>query len=322
LAVTKTDNSATYIPGNNITYQIVVTNNGPNNATGFNITDTVPAVINVATVNCAPSGTASCGTNASSGNNIAFNGAKINAGAGNKLTITISGSINAGAAGNLVNTANIVMSGGGDVTDPNLANNSATDTDTPIYAVDLSITKDDGVTTYAAGGSLTYTIVVTNNSTTAVTGVVVNDSMPSQIQSWNWTCASAGGATCTANGTGNINDTVNLPGGSSVTYTVNANIAGGASGNLTNTATVNLPSGYIDTNTANNSATDTDGPGVDLQVTKNISGVTAYTPGSFCPPGSDRPGRRRTAAPIRADRRPRPGSRAAPGSSGPPPPGA
>jgi len=61
-------------------------------------------------------------------------------------------------------------------TDTNAGNNTSTDTDSP--AVDLQITKDDGVATYAPGGTLTYTIVVTNPSTFTVNGVTVTDSFP------------------------------------------------------------------------------------------------------------------------------------------------
>ena len=49
------------------------------------------------------------------------------------------------------------------VTDPNLANNSATDTDTLTPQADLAITKSDGVTSVAPGQPTTYTIVVSNN---------------------------------------------------------------------------------------------------------------------------------------------------------------
>ena len=45
----------------------------------------------------------------------------------------------------------------------------------------------------------------------------------------------------TASGSGNINDTVNLPVGATITYTLIANIASGATGTLVNTATVTAP---------------------------------------------------------------------------------
>ena len=63
--------------------------------------------------------------------------------------------------------------------------------------------------------------------------------MPAAIASDTFTAVATGGASgFTASGSGNINDTVNLPVGSTITYTVVANISGSASGNLVNTATV------------------------------------------------------------------------------------
>lgn len=123
-------------------------------------------------------------------------------------------------------------------------------------AADLSITKTDGATTYAAGGTTTYTIVASNAGPDPVTGALVADIFPPGITSANWTCAGAGGGTCTAASSGNISDTVNLPVGGSVTYTVTANISGSATGNLVNTATVAPPAGVTDPVPANNSATD------------------------------------------------------------------
>jgi hypothetical protein len=68
----------------------------------------------------------------------------------------------------------------------------------------------------------------------------------------------AGGGTCTASGSGNINDTVNLPSGGSVAYTVSALINAAATGTMSNTATVAAPGGVTDPAPGNNAATDTD----------------------------------------------------------------
>jgi|GEM_PF-1730217 len=160
-------------------------------------------------------------------------------------------------------------------------NPKSTPTPTPVIppvAVDLQITKDDGATTYAAGGTLTYSLVVSNIGSNAVTGATVTDAFPSQISSANWTCNPGAGASCTTSGADNISDTVNIPAGQSVTYTVVAGISNSASGSLSNTATVSVPATYTDSNTANNSATDTNSPAVDLQITK-YNGVTLYVPG-------------------------------------------
>jgi uncharacterized repeat protein (TIGR01451 family) len=147
----------------------------------------------------------------------------------------------------------------------------------PVSA-DLAITKDDGVTTYVSGGTLTYTIVVSNNGPDNVSNAAVTDNFPAQVASATWTCVGASGATCTASGSGNISDPVNLPAGSSLTYTVNVTISTGVTGDLTNTATVS--SAIADPATGNNSSTDTDTQFIlaDLAITKTDL-VTTYVPG-------------------------------------------
>src|SRR5262249_54921740 len=73
-----------------------------------------------------------------------------------------------------------------------------------------------------------------------------------------WTCASAGGATCAPGPTsGNISDTVNLPLGGSVTYTLSGQVATNAS-SLSNTAAIAPPTTIFDPDTSNNTATDAD----------------------------------------------------------------
>ncbi|MBV8545648.1 MAG: DUF11 domain-containing protein, partial [Acidobacteria bacterium] len=82
--------------------------------------------------------------------------------------------------------------------------------------------------------------------------------------------------TCTASGSGNINNTVNLPSGGSVTYTATCTISTLATGTLSNTATVTAPAGVTDPTPGNNSATDTDtlsaAPGANVSGTKTVTG--------------------------------------------------
>ena len=124
-------------------------------------------------------------------------------------------------------------------------------------AADLAITKTDGVTTATPGGSVTYTITASNAGPSSVTGATVADTFPAAL-TCTWTCVGAGGGTCTAAGSGNINDTVNLPAGGSVTYTASCTISPSATGTLVNTATVQRLAASPIPNPANNSATDTD----------------------------------------------------------------
>src|SRR5205814_2277474 len=158
-------------------------------------------------------------------------------------------------------------------------NNSATGRETGRERADLAVTKTDGVNVATAGGSVTYTITASNAGPSDASGVTVADALPAVLTA-TWTCVGAGGGTCTASGSGNINDTVNLPAGGSVTYTVSAAIRGSASGSLSNTATVAAPAGVTDPTPGNNSATDTDtvSSRADLAVTKT-DGVTVATAG-------------------------------------------
>ena len=63
------------------------------------------------------------------------------ASAGNSVVFTLTGTTLSSATGDLVNTATVTAPSG--TTDPNLANNSATDIDTTAPVDDLSITKSD-----------------------------------------------------------------------------------------------------------------------------------------------------------------------------------
>ncbi len=275
IAVTKTDGVVSVAPGTTTTYTIVVTNNGPGNVAGATLTDIMPAAIISDNFTAVGAGGASGFTAAGAGNindTVAMP-------AGSTITYTVVADISASATGNLVNTANATVPAG--TTDTNPANNSATDTDALAAQADLSITKSDGTISAAPGTTTTYVIVVANGGPSDVVGATVSDVMPAAIISANFTAVASGGASgFTAVGAGNINDTVDMPLGSTITYTVVANISAGATGNLVNTATVAAPAGVSDSNPGNNSATDTDTltATADLSITKT-DGVVAIAQG-------------------------------------------
>ncbi|HLX23944.1 MAG TPA: DUF11 domain-containing protein [Usitatibacter sp.] len=271
LAITVTDGVTTATPGGSVTYTITASNLGPVTATGATVVDTFPAALTV-TWTCVGAGGGTC-TASGSGN---INDS-VNLPPGGSVTYTASAVISAAATGTLSNTAAIAVPGG--VTDPNPGNNSATDTDTLGANADLAITVTDGVTTATSGGSVTYTITASNAGPSNATGATVADTFPASL-TVTWTCVGAGGGTCTASGSGNINNTVNLPAGGSVTYTASATISAGATGTLSNTATIAAPGGVTDPNPGNNSATDSDtlAASADLAITVT-DGVTTATAG-------------------------------------------
>ncbi len=153
-----------------------------------------------------------------------------------------------------------------------------------LAAVDLSISKDDAVTQATPGRSVIYTIVASNSTPIDVPSVSVTDSFPDEL-TCSWTSGATGGATGNTSSSGDLNDTVNMPAGSSVTYTVTCAIDPAATGTLSNTAMISSP--YIDDQLANNNAIDDDTvlvPEADLSVTQvdapdpvNVRDALAYT---------------------------------------------
>jgi uncharacterized repeat protein (TIGR01451 family) len=145
-------------------------------------------------------------------------------------------------------------------------------------SADLNISVTDGKTAVVAGTTNIYTIVVGNAGPSYVTGAVVKDTFPATFTGVTFTASGAGGATgFPLSGSGNINNTVTLPPGSSITYKASGKMSAAATGTVSNTATVTAPSGITDPSLANNSATDTDNITIssDLKVTVNDGKATA-----------------------------------------------
>ena len=269
LAISKTDGVTSATPGGSVTYTIVASNAGPSNAPGSTVTDTFPASL-TCTWTCAGAAGGTCAA-AGSGN---INDV-INLPSGGSATYTANCSISAAASGTLSNTATVAAAAG--VTDPTPGNNSATDTDTLTVIADLSISKTDGQSSVVAGTSTTYTIVSSNAGPQAIVGAIVADTFPAAL-TCIWTCAGTGGGTCTAAGSGNISDVVNLPSAASVTHTANCAVAAATPNGtvISNTATVAVPAGASDPSPGNNSATDTTTviAGAGVSGTKTVSGST------------------------------------------------
>lgn len=145
----------------------------------------------------------------------------------------------------------------------------AQDTDTPTATptpvsieADLAITKDNGIAMYSAGSVLTYQIIVSNSGPAPVTGAIVRDNLPTQFSDWSWICtaqnAGASGCDAVARSPVNFSDTVDLPSGASIQYTVTVQVLKTASGELVNTAEVITPAANIERDPSNNIASDTD----------------------------------------------------------------
>jgi uncharacterized repeat protein (TIGR01451 family) len=115
-------------------------------------------------------------------------------------------------------------------------------------------------------GTITYTITLSNSGSSALDGVVVSDSLSPNpaLADDTFTATETGGAsgfTASATGAGfnDINDTVDLPGDSSITYTVVADFNDDVCNfGISNTATLTPPVGVTLGANSNTSATDSD----------------------------------------------------------------
>lgn len=271
LDITKTDGVANATPGTQITYTIVAGNAGPNDAAGTTVADTFPASL-TCTWTCAASAGSSC-TAAGSGdiNDV------ITLLTGGNATYTATCDIDPAATGSLSNTATVTPDAS--ITDGNMANNSATDTDTLDPSADLAISKTDNQTSHTPGTPVSYTIVAENIGPSAVGDAAVSDTFMAPLQNCSWTSVATGGATGNSSANGNLADTLDMPVGSSVTYDVTCDVDAAATGTLSNTATISSAT-VADPAAGNDSATDTStlGASADLAISKTDN-QTEHTAG-------------------------------------------
>jgi uncharacterized repeat protein (TIGR01451 family) len=253
LSITKTDSPDPVQVGQNLTYTITVTNNGPNSATGVTVTDTLPA--GVTFVSATPSQGSCSGTST-----VTCNLGTLGNGVSANVTIIVTPTV----TGTISNTASVTSG----VTDPNTGNNSSTASTTvnpvPPTNADLSITKTDSPDPVPnVGENLTYTITVTNNGPATATGVVMTDTLPSTV-SWISSTPTQGSCSGTTTVTCNLGT---LSNGASATITIVV-MTNPPAGMISNTASVT--GNQTDPNTANNTATQTTNVG-DVSRLINIS---------------------------------------------------
>ncbi|WP_374295226.1 GEVED domain-containing protein, partial [Acinetobacter sp.] len=248
--------------GSNIFYQIKVTNNGPRGIGGTStgtasFTDSVPS--NITALQVVTTGTTECPAPTISGQTVSgtFSGAS-----GASCTYVIQGT--ASTTGSITNTASVSTTGVNDAVSTNNTSSVSLTISTP--QTDLTITKTDNATTSYNDTDTTYTIVVSNAGSNAADGAIFKDPAVTGLTKNTISCTAAGGATCptiTDNATGiaAIESASGLaiptlPSGGSVTFSIRARVTAN-SGSVSNTATIDVPSGVTDSNTANNTATDT-----------------------------------------------------------------
>ena len=225
LALTQTG-PASVGAGGQATYNVTVTNNGPNAALNVVLGDPMPAGVILASVtgDCTsfPCTFASLGSTASK-----------------TATVTYALPTGYDTANPLVNTASVT----GDTEDPNAANNTASVTTAVTSSADLAVAMT-GPANLDASGSISYTISVTNNGPSMAQSVSVADATPAGLTFVSNTGDCTSAFPCTF---------ASLASGATKTIAATFTVPDGyAQANIVNTA--NVSSSTADPVSGNNSA--------------------------------------------------------------------
>ncbi|MGL5111246.1 MAG: gliding motility-associated C-terminal domain-containing protein, partial [Flavobacterium sp.] len=165
----KTVSNANPSEGETITYSLKVTNNGPSDASGVTLVDILPAGLTYLSNNQ--------GSDYNYGSGIWTLGAL---GLGETKTLNIVVLINSGAAGKTI--VNTTTPAKGNQSDPSSLGDDLVETINVKNGADIFLTKVVSNATPNIGDVVTYTVTVTNKSTTLVTNLVVKDQLPAGLQ--------------------------------------------------------------------------------------------------------------------------------------------
>ncbi|HVK15285.1 MAG TPA: DUF11 domain-containing protein, partial [Gemmataceae bacterium] len=166
------------------------------------------------------------------------------------VTYTVTVRVNPAAVGLLVNAVTATVPQG--IIDPDLTNNTATDTDTLIPTADLRVRKTSNWLVVSPGGSLTYIIRVTNLGPSTVTGFQLTDVFPAAFTPNTFTPSAGTFDPATGTWTG-----LTLATGQTVVLRVAGRVAPTATGRLVNSVRVSPAQGLVDPNLSNNFAAHT-----------------------------------------------------------------
>lgn len=260
LAVTKTVNNLTPLVGSTVVFTVTARNVGAMDATGVKVDDLLPSgFTHVSSLVSVGSYDYTTG---------AWSIGSLPAGASATLSVTatIRGS------GNYTNTAVI----GGDQSDNDLSNNTASAVATPgAVLVDLSVQKTVDNAKPRFGDNVVFTITAHNEGTNAATAVTVTDLLPSGYTFVN--ASISNGNYSVSSGIWNIGS---FAGGATATLVITATVK--PTGTYANTATIT--GSDPDPVPGNNSATVTPAPNagtVDLSIAKTVTSAGTFTGDPF-----------------------------------------
>lgn len=274
LTISKT-HTGNFVAGEENDFTIAVTNNGPSAApiNAITVTDTLPGNLVYVTGGSVDWSCSEAGGTVTCKNNVAIASLETKS-----FILTVEAEST--ARGTTTNTAEVSST----TPDPDLTNNSSTDSPNIIGEADLGVTKTHVGTAFTAGGTEQYTLTVTNAGPSADSPTyTVTDTLPAELTyvsaSGDMSCTNTPNpqvVTCTG---GEI-----AANGPAQSVTITVQVSASATGTINNSATVAVPAGTTDPNSANNTGNDSVSvePNADLSLTKQHTGnLTAGTNESY-----------------------------------------
>ena len=253
LSLTKAVDDAGPPEGGTVDYTVVLANAGPDGVTAVEVTDALPGGVTFLS-SVATRGSYSSGTGV-------WSVPGLFAGAADTLMITAT--VDPGTGGTtIVNAASVTAS---DLPDPNPGNESDSAAVT-VEGADLGVVKTIDDPLPPEGGTITYTVVLTNDGPDPATDVQIDDLLPAGVTY----VSSAVTQGFYISGTG-VWILASIPPASADTLTITATVDPGTTGStIVNTATITA-SDQDDGNPANDVASASlTVPGADLGIAKTV----------------------------------------------------
>lgn len=250
LSVTKGDSPDPVIAGEQLTYTITVSNDGPSTASNVVVSDHLDGDVSVISVSGSDGASCQAGVPGDSSRPSTCSFGNVLSGASRTMTIVVL--VEEAATGQLENDVAVTS----DTFDPDTDDNTDTETTQVDTAADVSITKTDEPDPVVAGEQLSYTLTIENTGPSVARDVTVEDQLPDGVSVDSIDVLPTGSASCTVVASGDIVrcDVGDLAVGASIDIVVHllvdASVADGTV--LTNTATVESSN---DPDASNNTAT-------------------------------------------------------------------
>jgi uncharacterized repeat protein (TIGR01451 family) len=298
LAITKASAPSGAAPGGWLTYTIAVDNLGPSHVVGAQVYDALPAAAfknNTVSWQCSAPAGSTCTAPAA---DVRALDDTVTVRSGATLVYTVTGQLDKGLSGTLVNTATVTVPPW--VVDAVTDNNSARDENVLSSGADLAIAKTASAARVNSGDVLTYTLMATNNGPSEARGLVVVDDLPAGVSFVS--SAATDGSYDSNTGEWTLGPPGKLAASASEYLTLTVSIVGVAGDVITNVATIDSDIGDPDTtNNAAQVATTVNSPPsfASQPVTTVVTGTT-YTY-AIAVTDPDSPDSLAITAPVRPD---------------------